>query len=142
MTRRRELNWIAGNLLGQFVSRNNDVGGYWAIGKLCAHALLTSQRQISIDLLSRRALPEFEALVDQYGRLLVTSLQKRSFPIRRVTAAELLISFGEPFKPAALRPSGVLPYRCSVTLTGKADGTVKAFRLRPHSLRRWRLFAE
>jgi hypothetical protein len=122
VTRRRELNGIAGNLLGSFVSRNNDVAGYWAIGKLCAHALWAPGGEISIELLTRRLTPfgpEFDPMLDHYAERLVSSLKKRWFPPQLVTAAEVLVSFGAPFKPDPLisRPRGTVPFRCTVTLT-------------------------
>jgi hypothetical protein len=80
MTRRRELNGIAGNLLGSFVSRNNEVAGYWAIGKLCAIALQTANGEISIELLTKRLTPpspECNPMLDRYAAHLVSSLEKR-----------------------------------------------------------------
>jgi hypothetical protein len=122
MTRRRELNGIAGNLLGSFVSRNNDVAGYWAIGKLCALALQTANGEISIELLTKRLTPhspELDPMLDQYKARLVSSLEKRSFPLHLVTAAEVLVAFGGLFKPDPLkfRPRGTVPFRCTVALT-------------------------
>ncbi len=102
MTRRRELNGIAGNLPGSFVSRNNDVAGYWAIGKLCALALQTANGAISIELLNKRLTPpspELEPMLDQYKARLVSSLEKRSFSLDLVIAAEVLIAFGGIFEP-------------------------------------------
>jgi len=121
MTRRRELNGIAGNLLGSFVSRNNDIAGYWAIGKLCALALQSANGEISIEFLTQRltpSSPEFEPMIDHYKARLVASLERRSFPLQVVTAAEVLISFGGRFKPDPLisRPRGTVPFRCTVTL--------------------------
>jgi hypothetical protein len=122
MPRRRELNGIAGNLLGSLVSRNNDVAGYWAIGKLCALALQTADGEISIELLTQRLTrpsPEFDPMLDHYAAHLVSSLEKRSLPLQLVTAAEVLVSFGGPFKldPMRSHPRGTVPFRCTVTLT-------------------------
>ena len=122
MSRRRELNGIAGNLVGSFVSRNNDVAGYWAIGKLCALAPRTVNGEISIELLTKRLTPyspEFDPMLDHYAARLVSSLEKRSFPLQLVTAAEVLIAFGGSFKsgPLMSHPRGAVPFRCTVTLT-------------------------
>lgn len=122
MTRRRELNGIAANLLGSFVSRNNEVAGYWAIGKLCALALQTADGEISIELLTKRLTPpspECNPMLDRYAAHLVSSMEKRSFPLQLVTAAEVRLSFGGTFKPDPLmsRPRGTVPFRCTVTLT-------------------------
>jgi hypothetical protein len=122
MPRRRELNGIAGNLLGSFVSRNNDVAGYWAIGKLCVLASQTVNGEISIELSPKRLTPyssEFDRMLDHYAARLISSLEKRSLSLQLVTAAEVLIAFGGSFKPDPLRfrPRGMVPFRCTVTLT-------------------------
>ena len=37
--KRRQMNALAGSLCGYLCSRNNDIAGYWGIGKLCRVAL-------------------------------------------------------------------------------------------------------
>ncbi|MEI2652860.1 MAG: hypothetical protein V9G12_12060 [Microthrixaceae bacterium] len=46
--------------MGTFVSRNNDIGGYWSLGKLHGHGLQDAG-QLGIDLLSQRTFPESDA---------------------------------------------------------------------------------
>ena len=38
MAKSKELKNIASGLYGSFISRNNDVRGYWGVGKLCLAA--------------------------------------------------------------------------------------------------------
>lgn len=38
MPRRSELNGVASDIVRSFVSRNNDLRGYWALGMLCVYA--------------------------------------------------------------------------------------------------------
>jgi hypothetical protein len=122
MTRRRELNGISGGLVNSFVSRNNDVGGYWAIGKLCSHSLQTGEKELSMDLLTKRISPpnpEFAPMLDKYGAWLVASLEKQQFSLQVITAAEVRISFDAQLGPDPMSSSvtGYFPFRCTVTLT-------------------------
>ena len=60
MPRRRELKVVAHSLLCAFLGRNNDVAGYWALGKLCGHALSHGSRHVEVDLLGERMTPAGE----------------------------------------------------------------------------------
>ncbi|MBK5143506.1 hypothetical protein I2494_07205 [Budviciaceae bacterium BWR-B9] len=35
--KRKRLKVVAGNVLDYFISRNNDISGYWAMGVLCMY---------------------------------------------------------------------------------------------------------
>jgi hypothetical protein len=50
MTRRKIVKSIASGLAGSFVSRNNDLDGYWGMGKLCLLCSDSSIGGILIDL--------------------------------------------------------------------------------------------
>ena len=58
MARRREFRNIGVGLLSSFVSRNNDVYGYWGIGKLYSHMLASKSMILSIDLINEKIEPE------------------------------------------------------------------------------------
>jgi hypothetical protein len=144
MTRRRELSGISGGLVNSFVSRNNDVGGYWAIGKLCSHSLQTGETELSMDLLTKRISPpnpEFGPMLGKYAARLVASLKKQQFSLQIITAADVRLSFDAQLGPDPMRPSvtGYFPFRCTVTLTddfgrshvGRLSGVVL-----PHDPRR------
>jgi hypothetical protein len=63
---------IAGGLCGSFASRNNDLGGYWAIGKLRLLAEQHPQNTVALDVLGPSMLPpssEFAPLLENYRRL-------------------------------------------------------------------------
>jgi hypothetical protein len=74
---------LAAGLYGSFISRNNDVAGYWGIGKLC---LLAQQRRTTIvrlDLVAGSIAPEsaeFAKLVSGYVAMLKTHLSARKIP--------------------------------------------------------------
>lgn len=144
MPRRRELGGISGGLVNSFVSRNNDVGGYWAIGKLCSHSLQTGERELSMDLLMKRISPphvEFGPMLDEYRAWLLALLEKQRFSPQVIAAAELRLSFDPKLGPDPMRYTitGYFPFRCTVTLTddlGRGHvGQLSGFVL-PHDPRR------
>jgi hypothetical protein len=60
---------IASALHGSFISRNNDVAGYWGIGKLCLLAQQHTTTIVRLDLVAGSIAPgssEFAKLVSGY----------------------------------------------------------------------------
>ena len=55
MASRKQLKNLACGIAGRFVSRNNDLDGYWALGLLYADATASGTREVHLDL--------FEAVV-------------------------------------------------------------------------------
>jgi hypothetical protein len=87
MPRRKAFQDAARGLLGAFVSRNNDVGGYWAIGKLYAHARRSRSPEVRIDLIESTIAPpsaEFADLIAHHRQML-TSLQRQASGVRQAT---------------------------------------------------------
>lgn len=58
MPRRRELKSIASGMAMHCVSRNNDIGGYWALGILYRFALEAGADCLRVDIMSDEDLPE------------------------------------------------------------------------------------
>src|SRR5581483_2478001 len=72
MARRRNLNGLATVVLSSFLSRNNDVEGYWAFGKLYLNALQYRQRKVVIDFLSGTLSPpgeQFASMIKYYREM-------------------------------------------------------------------------
>lgn len=59
MVCRKDLKNLASGLHGSFMSRNNDVDGYWGVGKLCLHA-----KKSQIDVVRLDLFPELDSLDD------------------------------------------------------------------------------
>jgi hypothetical protein len=71
MARRKEFKNIANGLICSFVSRNNDVYGYWGIGKLYSHMLKSKTMTIEINILDIAISPnnnEFMILIKMIVR--------------------------------------------------------------------------
>lgn len=100
MGSRRSLQGIANNLAHSFASRNNDVSGYWAIGKLYSRALCLGSREIVLDLLSRRkpaeSTSEDRVIEKQFSAFLVRQLETHGLRRENVASARLRVAFGIP----------------------------------------------
>jgi hypothetical protein len=96
VARRKELNNIASGLYGSFISRNNDVGGYWGVGKLCLLAQQHETNIVRLNLLAESISPvsaEFSRLVAGYHTFLQKHLTARHIPKKWVTSAIIELDF-------------------------------------------------
>lgn len=97
MPRRREIRGVAFGLLGSFVSRNNDVGGYWALGRLYKHAVKTDVPYVRVDLFDLTITPpsdDFAAMAAHFQRMLGAQLSARNIPVDWVRAVTICVEFG------------------------------------------------
>ncbi len=102
MPRRKELRGAAFGLLGSFVSRNNDVGGYWALGRLYKHAVKTDAPNVCVDLLNLTITPpssDFAAMATHFQRMLGTQLSARLLPVDWVSGATICVEFRRTKSP-------------------------------------------
>ena len=54
--KRREMNSTARSLCEHLLSRNNDIAGYWGIGKLCSFAIRERRKQFSFKIYPGRPI--------------------------------------------------------------------------------------
>jgi hypothetical protein len=117
---RRELLDVAGAVAGSFVSRNNDVNGYWGLGLLRSHADLNQLRSLRFDIFGQYPEPKNDALAlvtDAYRRVLARQLSIRKIARGIVTKAEIVLTF-EPDAPNIPSASTYgAPFSCAVRLT-------------------------
>jgi hypothetical protein len=102
MARRTELGAIASGLVGSFNSRNNDVDGYWGIGKLYKHVAAASEKVVSIELVARSITPEtneFDSLLAFYHQKLFRYLDARHIQMAWVRSALVTVTFEAEWKP-------------------------------------------
>jgi hypothetical protein len=96
MARRKELKNIASGLYGSFISRNNDVGGYWGIGKICLLAQQSGVQTVRLDLLAKSITPassEFSKLVSGYNSILKKHLSAKGIPENWLVSASIELDF-------------------------------------------------
>jgi hypothetical protein len=131
MTRRRELIDLAAGITGSFVSRNNDVGGYWSLGLLRSLADRIGISALQFDLMAATAYPHdpIAATVAQvYHYKLKDQLTRRRIQDFLATAV-LTVEFGVQANPSAPAPTYGDPVRCTVLLVDRQD--------REHRCTRW-----
>lgn len=82
--KRREMNSLAHSLCAYLCSRNNDIAGYWGIGKLCAVAKKEKKRKFSFKILPGQLLSiygyevsESKVVTDKLVKLGLDSIEGR-----------------------------------------------------------------
>lgn len=133
VARRKQLKNIASGLLGSFISRNNDVAGYWGIGQLSLHAAKNSVESVRIDLILGAMSPPdafFSKLVSGYSHMLDQQMAARDIPSSWLRAATIELDLN-PVPPAksVLRTTWGSLFELTVTLVDDKFGkhTVSAF---------------
>ena len=96
MGRRRELVSIASGIIGSFRSRNNDVDGYWGIGKLYLFVDHLQSKCVSIDLCSQQIepyYPDFDLMTKRYSNMFAGLLTIHAIPFEWVNSAYIYVEF-------------------------------------------------
>lgn len=78
MSKRKQFKNIINGLLCSFISRNNDVDGYWGIGKMYALMVKSKSLKIEIDLIKKTMSPydkEFKLAISTYSKYLFNSME-------------------------------------------------------------------
>lgn len=122
MTRRKELKNVANGIVSSFNSRNNDVSGYWGIGKLCKASKENDTSSVTIDLMNKQIsvdMDEFDALIKHYQEMLYRLVRKRAMPDSWITKAVIAVKFDQDFdgRYHYFRSALGHPYICTVTIT-------------------------
>lgn len=99
MLRGAHLTNVASGLCGSFASRNNDLDGYWAIGKLHSLAERNGQTTVLLDLLELSTQPsasEFAPVLAHYRGLLAKLTDLSHVPLEEITSAHITLDFAPP----------------------------------------------
>jgi len=94
MSRQGEMKNIANGLISSFVSRNNDVYGYWGIGKFCSLMLSKEPMVIEIDLINKKMEPineEFKVIISEYSNRLLRDLKKFKLSFDNLNGAKIIL---------------------------------------------------
>jgi len=128
MARRGELKDVASGLLGSFVSRNNDVGGYWGLGLLRSLADRDRINVLRFDLKAASAEPPdpiAASIAQNYHDMLARQLARRRIPSGLVLKAEITVQFGIDESLLASAPTYGERVSCAVLLL---DGRAREHR--------------
>ena len=131
MPRGARLTNIASGLCGSFVSRNNDLDGYWSIGKLRSLAEQYGRTTVLIDVLTSSIHPsssKFAPLLANYRSLLAKLADLSGIRLDEITAAHMTLDFAPPPWPRIdyYKPQWGDPFTLTVTINadGRAAGIV------------------
>jgi len=94
MAKRKELKNIMTGILSSFISRNNDVNGYWGLGKIYAFMIRNELSSIEIDLLARTINPyydEFNYRLKFYADKLEENVEKRFLHMSNISEASIYL---------------------------------------------------
>ncbi len=140
MARRKEILNIAHGLLGSFISRNNDINGYWALGLLYKHVLENEADTITLDIFDRKENlrpPLPLQISSNYRRLLLRMCTARQIPPSWIKKAVIEIAFdiADPVDRRIWQTSYGEPFSVDVFITddrGKKYLSHAKGRCKPH----------
>jgi hypothetical protein len=118
--RHRELLDVAAAVAGSFVSRNNDVNGYWGLGLLRSNADRIGVRALRLDILDRDADANNDApalVADVYRHFLARQLATRKIARGVIMKAEIFVTFDPDAPNTPSAPTYGAPFSCTVRLT-------------------------
>ena len=124
MAKRKILKDIAAGLINSFISRNNDVYGYWGMGKLYTHMLSSKSMILKIDLLKETIQPhsdEFKILINEYSERLLTQVKKRGINEKCLISAILTIAVSPNETLGFIRSTTNNTLLCRLTIKDDLD---------------------
>lgn len=102
--KRNEIKNITNGILNSFISRNNDVSGYWGIGKLYYLMLNNGSNTIEINLIDQIINPEgeeFNFMVSKYSNLFFKKLKEKNIDKKVIKELKIIlkssINLNEPY---------------------------------------------
>lgn len=125
MPRSARLTNIAAGLCGSFASRNNDLRGYWVIGKLRSLAEQESLKAVVLDVLAQSIQPpssELAQVLADYRRLLQKLANRSGIRLEEIVVARISVDFLPQPWPRAPYHKQQWGEQFLVTVTIRADG--------------------
>jgi hypothetical protein len=124
MPAKKRLTNIANGLCGSFISRNNDLNGDWAIGKLRSLADQHGHTTVVLNLLTSSTQPSSAQCSDVFERYcrLLAALAEHSHPVHGHHRARVALDFAPPPWPRASYYKLQWGDQFTVTVTIEADG--------------------
>lgn len=110
MARHIDLKNILQGMISSFISRNNDLNGYWATGKIYKVAVEHKMEIVHLDLLSSNSsvdTAELNQLAQIWGQILATELTKYNIPTGWVSSAKITADFTSEVQN--MEVSGIYP---------------------------------
>lgn len=95
MSRKSNIKNILNGLLCSFITRNNDVNGYWGIGKLYSLMLNKKTNRLEIDLINKTIIPfddEFIFRISEYSEMLYNKLKLKQIDPSYLKSAKIILT--------------------------------------------------
>ena len=92
----KRLRNIAAGLAGTFVSRNNDIDGYWGMGVIYKEMVESGQGAITFNLLEGSVVPKLECgsvLLRKYRATLESMLHKQGLRLTDISTVAINVDF-------------------------------------------------
>lgn len=135
MASRKRFNHVAAGLLHSFVSRCNDVGGYWALGVLY-RAAQNDPKTVELDLLGETAAPACPACVAvarHYAAFLRDAAARQGIAMESLSGAGVVVEFDTSSDKAIYQRGAGDLFRCTVTIAA-STGTLASVHAYGHCL--------
>ncbi len=128
MPRRRQLKGIASGIASKFISRNNDVDGYWALGLFYKTAFESGKTVFILNLVTGDSSPYFKysaRVAKQYYCFLQEQMNKLGFDDYQITDAVIEVMFDVPptKRQIIYKHTWGDPLICKVSLTDDLNRT-------------------
>lgn len=141
MARRTELRGIANSLNSSFVSRNNEFGGYWAIGQLKRFAIEHRLTTIEFSLSAHRSnarVPLIDHITQHYTSVLTDLMMIQKLPKSWVNGVRITLDFDPAVEDAQLydSPTSGEPFTSLCQIeddNGRHYSSLICGRCKPHS---------
>ncbi len=122
MPRRKELRGVASGIASSFISRNNDVDGYWAMGIFYQMASVKGDNKFILNLVTGESSPKFKyskRVALPYHEYFLNQLVKKGIEEHQVADAIVEIEFNVvPTKRHTMSKwTWGDPFMCRVTIT-------------------------
>ncbi|WP_426697018.1 hypothetical protein ACP6EV_18950 [Aeromonas hydrophila] len=96
MGHRTELICVASGIINSFSSRNNDIDGYWGLGKLYKSLESEESKIVTIELTTKVVTPdiyELKIMSLSYSEMLTNLLYNKKIPINWIMSATITSEF-------------------------------------------------
>ena len=142
LAKKNEYKVIADGIISSFVSRNNDVDGYWGIGKLYSLSTSLNADVTIIDLIERSITPKAERflpMINHYSQKLVKLQDKRGLSKESLKDVKIYVSCTRNLDITVYDSWSPHLVSCEIKLTlenGSTFTQVRSVRCRPHDPKR------
>ncbi|MDH7447747.1 hypothetical protein [Aquimarina sp. 2201CG14-23] len=139
MAKRKLFKNIANGILGSFVSRNNDVNGYWGIGKLYSLMINKNKYEVEIDLIKQTISPnknEFNSMIQYFSNKLSSQMLQKNLKKSFLKEAKIILIGYPNNKTLSLGRTVPNKIKCSITIVDdleKQYNLEKDIRCRKHN---------